>query len=248
MTILSKMSKSLLFVHIPKTGGTAVESCLQASGARIGFLSANLAATRSAHRLPCSPQHFHAELIRHLFTEDMFALKLSVVRHPVDRMLSEYGMQMLARLVAGQPCLSFKDWLVSSFRDHAADPYHADNHFRPQAEFIDDTTEVFYYEDGLRPVVDRIAAVLELDEVAPLAHVNVGPKLEGGIDEGCVAAIRERYAVDFRRFGYGDWKGIGSGEGRRYATLRATGARSRPGAIFAEGSAVPSFDHIGAAE
>ena len=77
----------VLFVHIPKCGGGSVEQFLRSYGFRQGMFSIDPAYNSV---LKCSPQHMHAELLLGILRVDRFDCVFSIVRDPVERMLSEY--------------------------------------------------------------------------------------------------------------------------------------------------------------
>jgi hypothetical protein len=137
MPILYRQSDSVFFYHIPKTGGRAIEEHLRSQKVRIALHSPKLHGTDKLG-FPCSPQHFHAEIVTNLFRDKtFFKLRFAVVRHPVDRMLSEY------RMFDANLRVSIHKWVDRSFIRYSTDSYYRDNHFRPQTEFIDQLTAVY---------------------------------------------------------------------------------------------------------
>ncbi|MEJ1160336.1 sulfotransferase family 2 domain-containing protein [Prosthecomicrobium sp. N25] len=208
MPIMSRKGINVLFMHIPKTGGTAIANAFRKTDVRVSLLSTQLHGT-SPHRFPCSPQHFHAEAVRHLFADGYFDLRVTVVRHPVDRILSEYRMHMRSVLAAGVAIPDFAIWLDFFLRRSREEPYVKDNHLRPQVNFVEPGTEVFRYEDGLAPVISRISEVLGLPRPPSADRVNVGADVRADVGPDCLARIRNHYAADFERFGYGAWTGAG---------------------------------------
>ncbi|NNE53693.1 MAG: sulfotransferase family 2 domain-containing protein [Sulfitobacter sp.] len=165
MPIFFTEAEAILYVHVPKTGGSSVEALFLSSGYEVYFLHTQFAAiTRT---MACSPQHYHADLLRNCFKLDQFDLIFMTVRHPVDRALSEYRMR--------NPEGDAPDaWIMEVLERQVADPFHLDNHLRPQVEFHVPGARVFRQEDrfdadwvrhmnGLlqRPLVHRPVARLQ---------------------------------------------------------------------------------------
>lgn len=202
MPIFSHGGRNVLFVHVPKTGGTAIENFFRHSGVvAVSLLSGAL---HGAERLgfPCSPQHFHAEILENLFDARLFARRIAVVRHPVDRLASEYRMRVRGRIAREKPYPAFAPWVTASFARTDENPYHRDNHFRPQVAFVDAGTEVFRYEAGLEAPVRRILDLLEVDIPVELPRRNVGAPVAIDADAALIARIEERYSDDMRAFGF----------------------------------------------
>ena len=71
----------VLFVHIPKCGGTAIENSFRSAGWEWGYL--NEPKKTGYDEKPCNPQHFHAELIEELIVPgDNTTDQIIVVRNP----------------------------------------------------------------------------------------------------------------------------------------------------------------------
>ena len=80
--------RSVLFVHIPKTGGSSVERYLSRHG------SVLLQGNGRDAGLRCSAQHLHAEALASIDAADGHDWSFTIVRHPVARLVSEYRYQM----------------------------------------------------------------------------------------------------------------------------------------------------------
>lgn len=138
--------RMLLFVHIPKCGGSTVETYLQLKG-KLGFkLKGRKGWCKTV------PQHVHAEIYEPLFPDGFVDETFTVFRHPVERILSEYRYHV-ANMLEAPP---FSDWLEESLAIYADDPYARDNHLRPQVEFLCDGIKIFRFEDGLDNVLRYI--------------------------------------------------------------------------------------------
>ncbi len=152
----------VLFLHVPKAGGTSVNRFLAAQGAAVPEVKA-----REQTWAPCPAQHFHAALWRQMIPETLPDLVFTVVRDPVRRLESEFHYRHLRRGrtrligldVRIRPIASLDDaarsryfgrWAADALQRRARDPFHLSNHLRPQVEFADWPGLIPYrLEDGL---------------------------------------------------------------------------------------------------
>lgn len=149
MPIFRFGSKSVLFIHVPKTGGSSIEQSLRIMGCKCAFLYSS-----ALGYAKCTPQHMHREIIEAFIPENFCDFTFSVVRNPWSRLLSEYKMR---KDNAG---LQFREWVEITFDRYQKNPYVYDNHIRPQIDFITKSTKVFKFEDGLSAPVQAVAELL----------------------------------------------------------------------------------------
>jgi len=190
--------KNILFIHIPKAGGTSVEEWLRPTYP-LSFHN-----SRVGHGLPCVPQHFHAELLAYLFDPGFIDYSFAVVRNPYWRLLSEYNYRMShrRRREAIFPRPGFRRWVTSTLSRYARNRYVYSNHIRPQTQFVYPDTEVFRLEDGLDGMRKRLAEVLGSVPPTKISQRNRSTALVDSIDADTAAIIHDFYAEDFTRFGY----------------------------------------------
>lgn len=183
----------LLFVHIPKTGGTSVEAMLKTCGGVEALRHSALIPD-----LPCTPQHFHAAILTKLVPPALYDFGFTIVRNPYDRLASEYKMRVLER----EKAISFDAWVERMFARYARDPFVRDNHIRPQSEFLFDGLELFRFEDGavqrIRDRLDRLGLVNAAD--VPWERRSATQSISMSPETAHRIAIF--YAVDFERLGY----------------------------------------------
>lgn len=215
--------RTVLFLHVPKAGGTSVHRFLSAHGASVPDVKA-----REQTWAPCPPQHFHAALCRQIIPEALPDLVFSVVRHPARRLESEFfyrhlrrgrtrsiGFDFRIRPFAAMDDAArsryFTRWATDALRRHARDPFHLSNHLRPQVEFVDWPGIVTYrLEDGLTAALVDLAARLDLPPPADAPRENVGGSKLGAA-EGRLhwpsplrQQVRKVYAADFARWYRGE--------------------------------------------
>lgn len=202
MPVFLKDDTKVLFIHVPKTGGTAVEHLFRNAGyeIRLRQTKANSGAMQELRR--CSPQHMHASLLREILRLPLLDPVFMLVRDPIARFRSEYAMRQAKSMRTD--AASVEAWADQVLSDYARNPYTRDNHLRPQAQFRLPRTRVFRLEDGLEKLVVELNSshALGLDTdvprtmVSPIrsSDVEISPRLE--------RRLREVYAEDYEAFGY----------------------------------------------
>ena len=188
-------NKLICFIHIPKTGGSSLEKHLQAHGP-LSFFGAI-----GPPQVPCSPRHFHGELLREFFDASVFDWSFMVVRHPVERMLSQYRYQTRKRNIL-RDRLSFSMWLRYVLARRRRNPYYRDNHFRPQHEFEVFGADVFRLEDGLEAPINQLNRRVGLPELDDAAWANQTTPKEVDVSAADRDLIFRAYRDDFSRYGY----------------------------------------------
>lgn len=198
MPIFRIGQKNVLFLHIPKAGGTSIEKWLSTHS------SESFRLPRKNSLFPCVPQHFHGEILSLLFAPDFFDYSFCVTRNPYDRLLSEYNYRMShrKRLERVFPTPDFRTWVRRTFRRYRKDPFIYSNHIRPQSDFMIAGTESFHLEDGLEALQLRLAELtgVALPDAIPTA--NRSQKRETSVDPAVKQEISDFYARDFQQFGY----------------------------------------------
>ena len=84
MPVAQINNKLILFIHIPKTGGSSIEKHLKKHS------PLSLYGQMGPPTIPCSSRHFHGALLQDLFADTVFDWSFMVVRHPLRRLLSQY--------------------------------------------------------------------------------------------------------------------------------------------------------------
>ncbi len=196
MPILSFDGKTVLFIHVPKTGGRAIEQHFKEHG--------DVSFERTLGRelgLRCVPMHFHGALLESLFHPSLFDHVFMVVRNPIDRVVSDYRYLVRRRQLAGNPP-NFSRWLRYRLFRASRNPYYMDNHFRPQWEFECFNASVYRFEDGLSACIADMNAKFGSSVPQDLPLVNESPAIEVHMRDADKDLIRRRYREDFTRFGY----------------------------------------------
>lgn len=192
-------TKRLLYLHVPKTGGGTVEEWLRTL-APLQFHSVGMPTA-----LRCTPQHLRMSDFRELFGDGYFDHVVMTVRNPYDRIASEYRMRaVLGGKGFWNAFPSFSLWLEQVLEAAAKNPFHLDNHIRPQWHFTGSGVEILRYEDGLPTILDRTARLLEVPppKEIPRVHDTSDSGVEVRWDLADRLLVQNFYARDFELFGY----------------------------------------------
>ena len=170
----------VLFVHIPKTGGSSIEHWLRTHGYGLDKFSS----WEGGGYQHATQQIYSAW--------GEFDYEFTVVRHPLQRFVSILGY-------LGIPKDGSNAHALYVLKEFDKDNSYLGNHVRPQVQFISDKTEVFKFEDDFFP---KIGSALSLP--GPFPHVNkkrTNVELSD-LSEQVIKRLRELYREDFQRFGY----------------------------------------------
>lgn len=201
MPLFVKQNRCALFIHIPKAGGTAIESFFERNGFVADLLDTGGPKSLNKYRA-CPPQHMHAAQLETVLRPGRCQFVFTTVREPLARIVSEYRM----RARAEEDILPLAPWLDLQMKRYMNDPYHMENHLRPQVEFLIPGCEVFRQEERFG---EKLAARIEEKLQLNLEHRNFPyhkPAGEKPVPPEQIEAIRPRirqiYWQDYAAFGY----------------------------------------------
>lgn len=204
MPVFHKDGKTVLFVHIPKAGGTFIEALFKRSGYEIEFLAHGKNRGYLNTVMHISPQHLHLDVLKTVFDFPKFDFIFTVVRNPIDRFTSEFKMRNK------QGGVSINDWAELALNSHAKNPASFDNHIRPQSDFVDDSVRWYKLEEKLdenwaKSVNEQFGLGLKTHDLSP-AHKGVKDEHIGKENLMLSEAMRKKlydfYHQDFKKFGY----------------------------------------------
>ena len=180
-----------VFVHIPKTGGKTVSAIL---GLRAGDRRVYYADELTHMNI------FH--LRERLNIDGMYAF--AFVRNPYTKILSEYNWRMrnISSFVFNEPTrqkMPFTEYMELLIdRWPWMTPYRERAHVLPQYTFIDNTVNVYRYEDFVSEC-ERLKLRLGINKNTP--HINKGARKPEHTAR-TIEIVNTLYAEDFKRFGY----------------------------------------------
>ncbi|MCK5581986.1 MAG: sulfotransferase family 2 domain-containing protein [Candidatus Omnitrophica bacterium] len=167
MPLFTKNGKTILFIHIPKTGGTSVMYFLIENAFSVNWF---VSSYDIINREP-SPQHRHREKIIEFLNKESveFDYNFTIVRNPIDKLISEYFQQCRNKEKLHKK-ITRKDfcyWVDKVFKLHKENPIYFDNHIRPQTEFLLEDTIIFKYENNYKDLFDF------LKDIGRKHHFNI---------------------------------------------------------------------------
>ena len=203
MPVFYRDNLKILYIHVPKTGGTAIELFFEANGFRTAYLDRGLNSDNLNPVMYCSPQHMEAAMLSKIFKLSAFDYVFMTIRDPIDRILSEYKHRIGEKL----DLPDVNTWVRRLLRRYADEPYMLDNHLRPQADFWVERADVFRQEDGfgsdwIEQISSRIPCQFTTREVRRAMKFDVKAAEQADLSETSVAALRRFYHQDFVLFGY----------------------------------------------
>lgn len=201
MPIFTKDNKSFLFIHIPKCGGSSIETTFRKNGFRISYLDGNGENTLNHLRL-CSPQHMHGNMLSNTFNLSAFDGIFTVVRDPESRIKSEIGMRIGKKLDHTEK--QTDHWISNTFQRYKKNNFIFDNHIRPQSEFIIPESQLYKFEDGINNIIKDISDTFNLGLIGyENLHVMSRKKMNGykssdiPLSQKSKKSIKEFYKEDF---------------------------------------------------
>lgn len=202
MPICTINLQSVLFVHIPKCGGSSIERLLQRrAGAKPSYLDEGKGTYFNALRR-CSPQHMHAAILDQIFVLSRFDLIFAICREPEARVRSEYNMRF-SHAGAAQPDIN--QWYVKARKMRRNNPYLYDNHLRPQVEFVVPGSVLYRLEDGIDRIWQDLSRRLGIEDEPGEAVPHLRPIVKRAhqassdadqINDATRALILKDYAAD----------------------------------------------------
>ena len=197
MAIFEINGRRVLFIHIPKCGGTSVSDFLDGQAHRRFDSKINI------YGRTIRPRHLHAAILEQIYFHGMFDYVFTVVRNPFSRIISEYSYQTRKSGPRWQRVIGFDRWLRMSLARASRNPSYRENHFRPQSDFVAFDCEVFRIEDGLDALSRSLAEKVGLKSSREIQWLNASEKRRLiQFSDAQTKLILDTYQSDFDTFGY----------------------------------------------
>lgn len=199
---LDSKKQPLLFLHIPKTGGTTIEAWLES----VYKSAPQFLCKTPAKDTELTPQHFGYETLNALLGKniELPLLKFAIVRNPYDKLESEffYRAQMRAINLGLKPEKMFSAWVCDVLQRAKACPALYDNHLRAQVYYYYEDVCVYKFEEGLENIVNDLAIKLDVPAPKALDSKKVGKKKPVVWSNKALALVNQLYHEDFIQFEY----------------------------------------------
>ena len=204
MTLFIKNKESLLFLHVPKCGGSSIEKLFRDNGYSSALEMRGLPPQEC---LTASPQHQTSQNLKSIVNMEKVNDILIMVRNPYKRIISEFNWQFRNLEQNEKP--EINSWIKASLEEASNNLSYSDNHFRPSIHFIEANLpcKVFKLEDGIEFVAEYFireeGSVNDLDiphekDARSFSNLISHPELSAV----SIAAINQFYKYDFKAFGY----------------------------------------------
>lgn len=204
MTLFVKGNTSILFLHVPKSGGTSVVEMFRGMGFSSQLEMRGLPPQPS---LITSPQHMTCSGLRSIIRFDNLSDAFILVRCPYQRLRSEFNWCFRHTAVIDRP--EFSKWVIDSLAQAAKNPFYEDSHFRAAIDYfdVDIPLKIFRLEDGIEFVAEFF--LREPNQVRPVSveHRNSSESFRQSgrnlkFNDAALAAVNEFYIYDFLAFNY----------------------------------------------
>lgn len=199
MPLIDYGGRRVVFVHVPKAAGTSVEEWMGGL-APLHFRSRGIPACSKV-----TPQHYTWSDLINFVPPETVDYAFVILRNPFERMASAYKMRwLMAQDGHLGEIAPFSSWLETATERYKTNPHAYDNHLRPQWMFLGQAVRRFRLEDGLKTILDRVAAEsgLPAPEAVPRCLATDAFPGEVEWDTADIGRMREVYQGDFAELGY----------------------------------------------
>lgn len=204
MTLLIGKNFSILFLHVPKCGGSSIVETFAANGYSPQLLMRGLPPQEC---LVVSPQHQTFSSLKDFIRVEKLTDIFILVRNPYERIKSEFNWTFRDTTTEHRP--DFSEWILESLALASEDRSHADNHFRPAINFVDINTpvKVFRLEDGIELAIEFFLQEAGDSLPTKISHEKNSAKFPNSCDSlnfnnKALDKINTFYKYDFAAFGY----------------------------------------------
>lgn len=148
MPLLSKNNKKIWFLHIPKTGGRNLYSQLKDCQVDISKIQLDPKSNKFTKMYDnfckVSYQHLdYTELVNLFDSEFTSVEKITIIRNPWDRFLSEYFFRHTRKKRLNK----FNIWTSKVLKELITNDHILDNHLMKQIKFINNDVKLFPLDD-----------------------------------------------------------------------------------------------------
>ena len=204
------ITRNLLFIHIPRTGGTSIEENLGVTSSKD-----NLYGIHIHNNINKALQHLDCKEIIEILGEDIYNsyYKFSVVRHPYFRLMSEFYWRpklqqtKYPNLKDGYNFFKFLRQVKDLVDNKNYNEFIYNDHFKPQVDFlmkdnklmIDKVINFDAIDNQYRFIRDKYGISRGLEKLHSSNYLTGKKSI---LTEKCKNLIYEIYSKDFEVFGF----------------------------------------------
>lgn len=193
--------KKIIFLHVPKTGGSSIEKALGLHPSEVSDTLKYLSGGK--------------EQYQHLTLPEIFQIKgaecqgyeaFGIIRNPLSRMISEYKWRVSSNHPIAQD-VDLNDF-VEKIYNKWSNGEKLDSHFTPQTDFFMvpeglklKSINIFKFEDGFDKVQDWVRERIDTcDFTIPRINHTDNFDLKDDFSDKSLRYIREIFAIDFEHY------------------------------------------------
>lgn len=188
----------MLFIHIPKCGGTTVAEVMQANQWHISFHDEGLDNSLNPF-CKCPPQHLEFRQLSQIFDVDKLHGRIvTIVRHPTERIISAYKWRVMYQGLT----VEVNRWICDAIDAWHKRHYVFDNHITPQHYYVGKGVRFFKLENGLNRFFSFISSEFKEEIVYNDVNLMSTKDIDVQLTAETKVRINEFYARDFEIFKY----------------------------------------------
>lgn len=194
------------FAHVPKCGGTSIESYLIKNGIKLALYDPFYFKRPAQPKWSISsPQHIDGYSLSRVIPSSFLDFGFGVVRNPVDRFLSAFDHYKRSGAIPADKKVD--DFVMLELKELSSHIGVLDNHFLPQVRFFlgELDYKIFRIENGFHDVKKFIDATFSLQNIDTyIRSLNQKPETtpRSVLKSSSIKEIESIYICDYENFNY----------------------------------------------
>jgi hypothetical protein len=197
MPLFTKEGLSVLFLHIPKSGGTSVNAAFQNQGFRAHYLQDKIDQWHTGRTI--SPQHYHFDIIRQIIDISQISFCFALIRDPLSRLVSEFKHQRSAGIAKDD---NFVEWYDRIKKIKETNPSCFDNHLRPQVDFVHSSINLYAFPGMLSELQADFMRISNLSLSFPVLNTRSTDKQASLVSLAKQTTAESDYSEDIALYNY----------------------------------------------
>ena len=194
------------FAHVPKCGGTSIESYLVKNGMKLAFYDPYYFKRPAQPKWSISsPQHIDGYSLGRIVPSSFLDFGFGVVRNPVDRFLSAFDHYKRSGAIPADK--NVDDFVMLELQEISLQIGVLDNHFLPQVGFFlgELNYKIFRIENGFREIKNFIDRAFKLQNTdTDIRALNRKPETisRSVLKSSSITEIESVYKCDYETYNY----------------------------------------------